>query len=139
MLIHCYLSRSYSLTVSLSFTHTCTHTHPLTLTPYLNLILHIPSTSLPPTHSISFSLLTSTDSSDRLCSYIAKSVPCPWGGTCEYSHDPMEYLSRKVPDIGSFCYQYATFGECQNGIMCRYGAHHINYETGNNNNYDHQE
>jgi hypothetical protein len=74
--------------------------------------------------------LPSSDEKDRLCSYTSKSQNCPWGTGCQYSHDPKDFLSRKPADISNFCYQYSVFGECENGIMCRYGSHHINYETG---------
>ena len=72
-----------------------------------------------------------TDFADRLCSSVIKGMPCAYP-KCDYSHDPLDYLSRKAADIGPICYQYVTYGLCNNGIMCRYGTQHIDYVTGQN-------
>ncbi len=42
----------------------------------------------------------------------------------------MDYLAKKPADLGDVCYQYATFGYCNNGIMCRFGESHIDRSTG---------
>jgi tRNA-dihydrouridine synthase 3 len=62
---------------------------------------------------------------DRLCSFIGRGEICPFEGSCQYSHDVFDYLSRKPADLGSRCYQYDTFGFCPNGFMCRFGDSHI--------------
>lgn len=70
------------------------------------------------------------DSNDRICHFVIKGNPCPFGGTCQYNHDTLEFLSRKPADIGEKCYHYNTYGWCQNGIMCRFGSKHIDKEKG---------
>ena len=72
-----------------------------------------------------------TDFADRLCTSVIRGIPCSYP-KCDYSHDPLDYLSRKPADIGPICYQYVTYGLCNNGIMCRYGTQHIDYTTGQN-------
>jgi tRNA-dihydrouridine synthase 3 len=72
------------------------------------------------------------DAADRLCSFVARGDICPWGASCQYTHDPLEYLSRKPADIGPVCYQFSKFGRCSNGIMCRFGSQHIDFATGQN-------
>ena len=72
-----------------------------------------------------------TDFADRLCTSVIRGIPCTYP-KCDYSHDPLDYLSRKPTDIGPICYQYVTYGLCNNGIMCRYGTQHIDYATGQN-------
>ena len=32
---------------------------------------------------------------NRLCSFVIKEDTCPYGSSCQYSHDPFEYLSTK--------------------------------------------
>jgi len=61
----------------------------------------------------------------RLCSFVGRGDICPYEGTCQYSHDIFDYLSKKPADIGPVCYQYETFGYCPNGFMCRFGDAHI--------------
>lgn len=65
------------------------------------------------------------DANERLCLSVGKGIACPFIGTCKYSHDVFTYLASKPPDIGPTCYQFETFGFCQNGLMCRYGSSHI--------------
>lgn len=72
------------------------------------------------------------DNVDRLCSFSMKGAVCPFKSDCKYSHDVLEYLSRKEPDLGPVCYQYETFGLCSNGVMCRFGSAHIDAVTGLN-------
>ena len=69
---------------------------------------------------------------ERLCSFISRGLTCSFEGKCQYSHDPIAYLSSKPADLGSICYQFETFGLCSNGLMCRYGDSHIDRETGTN-------
>jgi tRNA-dihydrouridine synthase 3 len=69
---------------------------------------------------------------DRLCSFAAKGNPCPFSKDCCYSHDILDYLSKKEPDLGAVCYQFETFGLCPNGVMCRFGSSHIDPVTGTN-------
>ena len=69
---------------------------------------------------------------ERLCSFIVRGVQCQYSGKCQYNHDPTDYLSTKPPDLGSVCYQFETFGLCNNGLMCRYGDSHIDRTTGTN-------
>jgi tRNA-dihydrouridine synthase 3 len=66
---------------------------------------------------------------DRLCSFAAKGAPCPFA-ECRYNHDIASYLSRKEPDLGPICYQFETFGICNNGLMCRFGSSHIDAQAG---------
>lgn len=72
---------------------------------------------------------THPDKDDRLCTFVAKGEPCPFG-ECKYNHNVKEFLSKKPSDLGPVCYQYQTFGYCQNGVMCRFGSSHIDFENG---------
>lgn len=72
------------------------------------------------------------DKADRLCSHSMKGTPCPFKNDCKYSHDVLDYLSRKEPDLGPVCHQFETFGICSNGVMCRFGSSHIDAVTGLN-------
>lgn len=72
------------------------------------------------------------EKADRLCTFTTRGEPCKFAGECPYLHDTKVYLANKPADIGPVCYQYETFGFCPNGLMCRYGSSHINYETGEN-------
>lgn len=69
---------------------------------------------------------------DRMCSSVKNGSKCQFGDTCPYSHDPLEFLAKKGPDIGNVCYQYEQLGWCQNGVSCRFGACHIDKATGDN-------
>eukprot|EP01038_Epipyxis_sp_PR26KG_P004230 gene4230-6006_t len=69
---------------------------------------------------------------NRICSFISKGQECPFAPNCQYNHDPLSYLATKPTDLGETCYQFETFGYCPNGLMCRYGTKHINFETGEN-------
>jgi hypothetical protein len=71
--------------------------------------------------------------SERLCSFTSKGLPCPFiNESCQYSHDPLEYLKNKAADLGPTCYQFETFGFCDSGIMCRFGDMHIDRASGTN-------
>lgn len=69
---------------------------------------------------------------NRLCTTTARGEVCTYGETCKYTHDVLSFLSTKPADIGSACYQFTTFGYCPNGLMCRYGSHHIDFTNGQN-------
>lgn len=69
---------------------------------------------------------------ERLCSFISRGLTCSFEDNCQYSHDPVAYLSSKPADLGRICYQFETFGLCSNGLMCRYGDSHIDRESGKN-------
>jgi tRNA-dihydrouridine synthase 3 len=89
---------------------------------------------------------------DRLCSFIGRGRAClnlfscfylsdcclhlgeicPYEGSCTYSHDVFDYLTRKEPDIGPICYQYLKYGYCPSGLMCRFGDSHIDRASGKN-------
>lgn len=69
---------------------------------------------------------------DRLCRFFARGEACPYAPNCTNSHDFATYFTRKPADLGSTCYQFETFGYCENGLSCRYGDSHINKETGEN-------
>lgn len=62
---------------------------------------------------------------NRLCLTILRGQECSFGSTCQYSHDPIDFLSKKPPDIGPICFHYESFGWCPSGIACRYGDSHI--------------
>ncbi|RYY89367.1 hypothetical protein EON63_00790 [archaeon] len=75
--------------------------------------------------------LTHPSKDDRLCSFINRGETCPHAD-CKYNHDALSYLATKLPDLGPSCLVYEKFGFCSNGLMCRYGASHIDYTTGTN-------
>lgn len=68
----------------------------------------------------------------RLCSSVGRGEPCSYGEGCKYAHDTLAFLQSKPPDLGPTCYQYETFGFCPNGLMCRFGAQHIDFVKGLN-------
>ena len=70
------------------------------------------------------------DPENRLCMTVARGDVCTFGDKCKYAHDPLAYLATKPADLGERCYQYDTFGQCNNGLMCRFGGAHIDYTVG---------
>ena len=66
----------------------------------------------------------------RLCTSVARGELCTFGESCKYAHDGLQYLSTKPADLGPICSQYESFGFCSNGLMCRFGAMHIDYVNG---------
>jgi hypothetical protein len=68
---------------------------------------------------------------DRLCSFVRAStdstMKCPYGETCPYVHDPIEFLAKKDPDIATECTQFRDFGWCHSGIACRFCSNSLIY------------
>ena len=62
---------------------------------------------------------------NRVCVATARGEVCQFGEKCRYQHDLKQFLLSKPPDLDDYCHQYATFGFCANGLMCRFGSSHI--------------
>ncbi|KAL6077401.1 tRNA-dihydrouridine(47) synthase [NAD(P)(+)]-like protein [Balamuthia mandrillaris] len=61
----------------------------------------------------------------KLCFSIATGQEkCP-RKSCPYSHDPELFLKQKEPDIGDYCYIFATTGHCPYGLACRFASAHL--------------
>jgi tRNA-dihydrouridine synthase 3 len=71
---------------------------------------------------------THPEKESRICTFIMKGEPCPYVGSCKYSHDISEYLSTKAPDLGAVCHNFNTYGYCMSGLTCRFGDCHIDRE-----------
>lgn len=68
---------------------------------------------------------------NKLCPMVIAETECPYGGNCKFSHDVLDYLSKKEPDLGPKCLIYETFGKCAYGVACRFGRHHLDSENKN--------
>jgi tRNA-dihydrouridine synthase 3 len=66
---------------------------------------------------------------DRLCSSLAKGLPCRFGSSCRFDHDISKYMAPKPPDIGPRCYHFDSYGWCPAGLLCRFGSTHIDLES----------
>ncbi|CAF3690354.1 unnamed protein product [Adineta steineri] len=70
----------------------------------------------------------------QLCYFVIRGgiANCSYQSNCKHSHDLTTYLSRRPTDIDSKCYMFDTYGQCQFGILCRFGQAHIDPVTGQN-------
>ena len=64
------------------------------------------------------------DPASRLCPAVSRGETCQLE-SCSYLHDISAYLASKPPDLGPRCYNYDTYGYCNNSFMCRFGEAHI--------------
>lgn len=62
---------------------------------------------------------------DNVCQNIVESGKCSFGEKCKYSHDIVEFLKNKGPDIGESCNAFELTGFCRFGIKCRYASKHL--------------
>lgn len=46
----------------------------------------------------------------KLCSNLAKCIPCQYGDKCKHSHDLNEWFANKPEDIGTTCYVFQKYG-----------------------------
>lgn len=56
---------------------------------------------------------------------------CSFGDKCKFNHDVKKFLEGKLPDLGSVCYLYETYGKCPSGITCRYAKSHLTEDMKN--------
>lgn len=75
---------------------------------------------------------THIEKGKRLCTFILKGESCPYADNCQYSHDIIQYLAEKEPDLDCVCYSFLKYGYCNSGFACRYGDCHIDRLKGEN-------
>lgn len=71
---------------------------------------------------------------DQLCRAVADrgADACEFGDECRYSHDLPTFLATRPPDLAPECPNLRVFGRCSFGLLCRFGAQHIDPVTGEN-------
>ena len=67
---------------------------------------------------------------DKICPAINLGNECKFGDNCHFTHDVVAFLAKKPEDIKDRCILYDLYGECPNGLSCRFGNCHIDKETG---------
>lgn len=75
----------------------------------------------------------SQSKADQLCFKFASAASCELGTNCNFSHDLKNYLTTRLPDLGSVCPNIEKFGVCSYGLNCRFGLSHTNEEGVNVN------
>jgi len=63
-----------------------------------------------------------------LCKPIAMGNECPFGDSCRNNHDLSKYLSSRPPDLPGPCPMWLMYGECNKGIVCRWGPPPIGHD-----------
>lgn len=77
------------------------------------------------------------DNADKICLAVMRGEVCQFGAEkCRFGHDLKAFLAIRPDDIAvegmKTCPNYERNGTCPFGIMCRFGASHINMATGQN-------
>ncbi|KAF7488308.1 tRNA-dihydrouridine(47) synthase [NAD(P)(+)]-like [Sarcoptes scabiei] len=65
----------------------------------------------------------STDTNKPLCRTFVRDNFCRFGSDCTFSHRLDLY--ERQPDIDDHCPNFAYYGKCDYGILCRFGSNHL--------------
>lgn len=67
---------------------------------------------------------------EKLCKAIICDTVCSYGDSCKFSHDVVDFMSKKPADLPGECYNFTQFGRCPYGFACRFAKTHVQERDG---------